>query len=190
MFLHVCVILFTGGSPGRENPRRQGEPSQAGRTSWAGRTPPPPPGRENPTPLGRENTLQAGRTPPITPPNPSPPDQGEPRLGSRLQNTVYEWVARILLECILVPIIFTLNRISPVCKLTVCLTLKCNWETLPLKPWPHRASASAASGLTLGQCLRLDMILMLGVGCIGVNKCGPLQASTLMLTLIFGVVRP
>ena len=34
MFLHVCVILFTGGSPGRENPPR------------AGRT--PPPGRENP----------------------------------------------------------------------------------------------------------------------------------------------
>ena len=45
MFLHVCVILFTGGEgvssqgPGREN------------------TPPPGPGRENPPPgPGRENT--------------------------------------------------------------------------------------------------------------------------------------
>ena len=80
MFLQLCVIQFTGGSP-------------AGRTSWAGRPPwqgaPPgrktpqqgeptwqgePPGRETPlagrtplpgkeTPLSRENP-PAGRTPP------------------------------------------------------------------------------------------------------------------------------
>ena len=69
MFLHMCVILFTGGC------------LQAGRTPW--------PGRENPP-------GQTGRTPPWA-------RQGEPpRLGCRLQYTVYERPVRILLECILV----------------------------------------------------------------------------------------
>ena len=58
-----------------------------------------------------------------------------------------------------------------------------------LKPWPHRASASV-SALTLGLCLKMGMMLIFGVGCAGVNQCGPLQASTLPLTLTLGVVRP
>ena len=57
--------------------------------------------------------------------------------------------------------------------------------SINLKPWPHRASASA-SALTLGQCFRLGMTLMLVVGCTDVNQCGPLQAATLTV----GVVRP
>ena len=96
MFLHVCVILFTGGvsrqgepppPQTRENPPppRQGEPLPPGR--------PPPPGRENPPPLGSENPSRPGRLP--------PPDRQTPP-GSRLQNTVYERPVRVLLECILV----------------------------------------------------------------------------------------
>ena len=113
MFLHVCVILFTGGvSRQGEPPPRQGEPPlagrpphwegrpplRAGRTPQAGRTPLPrsrhPPGRET-TPPGRENPPypRAGRNPP-----------GADTPQSRLQHTVYEWPVCILLECILVNI--------------------------------------------------------------------------------------
>ena len=80
IFLHLSVILFTGGvclsacwdattppGPGRHPPPRTRQ------------TPPPGPGRHPP------QTRQ-------TPPSP----------GSRLQNMVYEWPVRILLECILV----------------------------------------------------------------------------------------
>ena len=77
VFLHVCVILFTGGvsrqaPPGRENPpqTRQTPPRP-------GRHPPPGPGR-HPTPW------------------PSPPP------ARRLQHTVNDRPVRILLECILV----------------------------------------------------------------------------------------
>ena len=40
MFLHVSVILFMGGSPGRENPPGQGEPSRQGGPPQQGGTPP------------------------------------------------------------------------------------------------------------------------------------------------------
>ena len=62
MFLHVCVILFTGGSLGRENP---------------------PLGRENPP--GRESPPRTRQTPPDqadTPgPGKHPPDQADHPLG-------------------------------------------------------------------------------------------------------------
>ena len=85
MFLHMSVILFTGGvsrqctpGSGRENPPgRQGEPPQTRQT---------PPSRENPPdqadPLGQAGTppRQAGRTPqPGRPPGPgrkNPPRPG------------------------------------------------------------------------------------------------------------------
>ena len=80
MFLHVCVILFTGGGlqAGRPPPTRQTPPRDlAGRTSQppdqADTLPPPGPGR------------------PISP----PPER-------RLQHTVNERPVRILLEYILV----------------------------------------------------------------------------------------
>ena len=95
MFLHVCVILFTGGSPGRP-PSWQGEP-------------PPPAGRTLPgtrqTPPGRENPSPAGRTPPPGPGRHPPWDQADtapPPPGRRLQHTVNERPVRVLLECILV----------------------------------------------------------------------------------------
>ena len=59
MFLHVCVILFTGGGC---SPCRGGLP---GDTPPAGRTPPrqgePPPGRENPP--SKENPPRQGEPP-------------------------------------------------------------------------------------------------------------------------------
>ena len=93
MFLHVSVILSTGGV------------LQAGRPPWLGDHPP-----------GTRQTPPAGRTPPVAgrpPPRPGrlplgpgrPPQLGEPPPpppGSRLQNTVYERLVCILLECILV----------------------------------------------------------------------------------------
>ena len=62
MFLHVCVILFTvggGGSPGRENPPRQGEPPRQG---------PDPPGQGEP-PWQGPDTPQDQTTPPSPPPS-------------------------------------------------------------------------------------------------------------------------
>ena len=90
MFLHVCVILFTGRvwagrmPLGRENAPGQGEPPQAGRTLPGSRHP-----QSRHTPLGAD-------TPWSRPPwKHTPP-------GSRLQHIVNEWPVRILLECILV----------------------------------------------------------------------------------------
>ena len=61
MFLHVCVILFTGGgSPGRESPPGQGDPPGQGEPPRQGDPSDRenPPGRENPpwdqTPPGKQ----------------------------------------------------------------------------------------------------------------------------------------
>ena len=53
MFLHMCVILFTGGVSG------QGEPPQAGRTPWLG----DPPGKK--TPQQGEPPPKQGEPPPV-----------------------------------------------------------------------------------------------------------------------------
>ena len=105
MFLHVSVILSTGGGSRQQHPYPpgQGEPPQTRQTPpWAGRH---PPGRENPP--GTRQTPPAGRTPHPrtrqTPPHrENPPDQADPPPGRRLQHTVNERPVRILLECILV----------------------------------------------------------------------------------------
>ena len=107
MFLHVCVILFTGGvgvsgqtpPPG---PRRENPPPRNRQTPPPGRVNPPRPGRHPPRP---------GRPPPGTwqgepPPGPGRENQS-PLPERRLQHTVNERPVRILLECILVNIIFT-----------------------------------------------------------------------------------
>ena len=85
MFLHVCVILFTGGG------LRVGRPP-LGREE-------PPPGRAPP----RSRPPQAGRTPlgADRPGREDPPGADTSRPGSRLQHTVNERPVRILLECIL-----------------------------------------------------------------------------------------
>ena len=80
IFLHLFVILFTGGGgSGKENPPGLGEhPPQHGEPHQTRHIPPggrPPPGME-------------------TPP------------GSRLRHTVYDRPVRILLECILVLLVF------------------------------------------------------------------------------------
>ena len=70
MFLHVCVILFTGGVSG------QGEPPHTRETSpQVGRTPPPGPGRP---PQTRQTPPRPGRHPPRPPgPGVHPPDQAD-----------------------------------------------------------------------------------------------------------------
>ena len=83
IFLHLFVILFTGGvlpqcmleyqPPPRADPPEQTPPDQAQA---------PPPREQNPW----------GQTPP----------RADTHPGNRLQHTVYEWPVRILLECILV----------------------------------------------------------------------------------------
>ena len=86
MFLHVSVILYTGGLR---------------RTPPAGRT---PPGRENPSPPNQGEPPH----PPIPGTRQTPPrDQADPPGREnpprrRLQHTVNERPVRILLECILV----------------------------------------------------------------------------------------
>ena len=110
VFLHVCVILFTGGvSSDRESPPGQGgtPPDQADN---------PRPGRQ--PPLGRENPRPPeGESPPdqADTPSPPPPDQADhppdkvdhpPRTRQTPpeQTPAYGLRAavRILLECILV----------------------------------------------------------------------------------------
>ena len=75
VFTRVCDSVHRGGSPGRENPPRQGEP----------------PPQENP-PAGR-NPPWAGRT---------PPDQANPPPGKQTPEYGLRAAVRILLECILV----------------------------------------------------------------------------------------
>ena len=139
IFLHLLVILFTGGGSALMH---------------AGIPTPPPPRNQAPTPLTRQTPPGPGRPPgnrqpppdQADPPNqaPTPQDQADPPLGpgrppleqadppdqadppprtrqtplrSRLQHTVYEQPVRILLECILVltlihtSVIFQIPRI-------------------------------------------------------------------------------
>ena len=105
MFLHMSVILFTGGvsrknPPGtRENPLDQADPPRPGRHLQTRQNPPdqadtPPDQADTPPP-------RPGRQPPPT--REKPPDQADtPHPGRRLQHTVNERPVRILLECILV----------------------------------------------------------------------------------------
>ena len=126
MFLHVCVILFTGrGSPGRENPPQAGRPHpRAGRTPREQTPPEQTPPWEQKSP--REQTPPGSRHPPRSrhpptrsrhPPGADPPRADTPRAdtpradppGSTLQHTVNERPVRILLECILVTSFFSRN---------------------------------------------------------------------------------
>ena len=88
VFTHVCDSVHRGGL-------------RAGRT---------PPGRENP--LARRPPWQedppARRTPPSRE-NPPPGRRHHPPWGSRYQHTVNERPVRILLECILVFTIFSID---------------------------------------------------------------------------------
>ena len=91
IFLHLFVILFTGGGlpqymlgyhpPGADTP--------------PGSRPPP---QEQTPPSGSRHP--PSRHPPRTRHTPPGPDTPPP--GSRLQHTIYERPVRILLECILV----------------------------------------------------------------------------------------
>ena len=54
--------------------------------------------------------------------------------------------------------------------------------TTRLKPWPHRASASAS---TLASGPKMGIALMLGVRSPGINQCGLLQLSTLRLRSVW-----
>ena len=84
IFLHLSVILFTGGVC----------------ISACWDTTPPGPGRP-PAPPDQADPPGTRQTPPQTRQT-SPPGPGRHPPGSRLQHTVYERPVRILLECILV----------------------------------------------------------------------------------------
>ena len=89
MFLQLCVILFTGGVSGRENPTPGRETPLARRPPGQGDPPEPP--QAGRTPPGRETPTGQG----------DPPGRKTPRAGT-LRHTVNERPVRILLECILV----------------------------------------------------------------------------------------
>ena len=111
IFLHLFVILFTGGGSGipactdppEQTPPQSGPPQEQ-----------TPPGVETPHPL--EQTPLGADTPPSRhPPSRHPPSRHPPRADnppaaettpppsrSRLRDTVNERPVRILLECILV----------------------------------------------------------------------------------------
>ena len=98
-FLHVSVILLTGGVSGEHPPTKENPP----RTK---ETPPdqgePPPDQGEPPWDQGEPPLDQGEPPPWDQGKP-PPDQADPPTpGRTLQHTVNERPVRILLECILV----------------------------------------------------------------------------------------
>ena len=90
IFLHLFVILFTGG--GSASMHAGIPPPQIRHPPF--RHHPPGPGRPPPRPDRPPGTGQTPWT------RQNPPIRYPP--GSRLQHTVYEWLVRILLECILV----------------------------------------------------------------------------------------
>ena len=67
MFLHVCVILFTGGVSGQGDPPRQGEP------------PPPPPDQADTPPDQADTPPRTRQTP--------PPRKQTPEYGLRAAGT-------------------------------------------------------------------------------------------------------
>ena len=90
MFLHVCVILFTGGVSGQGEPPREGEPPGADtpleqKPPRSRHTPSQdwtrPPRDQTTTPLGRENPLGPDHPLPLGRENPFPRDQTTPRAG-------------------------------------------------------------------------------------------------------------
>ena len=93
IFLHLFVILFTGGEGVCLNACWDTTPREQTPPPWEQTPPPweqtpPPPREQTPPPLGADTI---------------PP-------GSRLQHTVYEWPVCILLECILVYDLFSQGR--------------------------------------------------------------------------------
>ena len=92
MFLHVCVVLFTGGG------------LRAGPSPGPGRENPPPPGTWQGEPPPRD---LAGRTPPDQARHPPGPGRHLPHREEDCSHTVNERPVRILLECILVDLIIT-----------------------------------------------------------------------------------
>ena len=112
IFLHLSVILFTGGVSTRENPPCQGEPPQTRQTPPLGADPTP---WEQTPPRTRQTPPPGADTPPgeQTPPSPGQADppwaRQTPPPRSRLQPTVNERPVRILLECILVSFYFNFN---------------------------------------------------------------------------------
>ena len=100
IFLHLSVILFTGGGRGSASVHT-GIPAPSGAD-----TTPPPPGSD--TPPGADTTTSPDQadTPQVQTPlqeqTPPPRSRHHHPPGSRLQQTVYERPVRILLDCILV----------------------------------------------------------------------------------------
>ena len=95
IFLHLSVILFTGGMCLRQPPQVRQPPGsdtpQSRQPPWVRHHPP----QEQTTPLGQ---TPPGQTPPL---GADTPRSGHPP-GSILRHTVHERPVRILLECILV----------------------------------------------------------------------------------------
>ena len=147
IFLHLSVILFTGGGLARRPPGWMEEPPPAGWRNPPGWMEEPPPWMENPPQM--ENPPR-WRTPPPprmenpprwrTPPPPdgephppgwrTPPPDGEPPPGSGLRHTVYDRPVRILLECILVLYYFSMIKFRAGKK---SLKIAFLWNLLPLE---------------------------------------------------------
>ena len=97
MFLHVSVILYTGGLR-RTPPRTRETPPPGTRQTTPDQGEPPP--RENP-PWDQGEPPWQGEPPPSRE-NPPARTKENPPPGRRLQHTVNERPVCILLECILV----------------------------------------------------------------------------------------
>ena len=125
IFLHLSVILFTGGCLPQ---------CMLGYHTPPGADNPPPQSRHPPSRHHPKQTPTLEQTPPEqtpqgadTPPEQTPPWSRHPP-GSRLQHTVNERSVRILLECILVvhrSTCYTGQFNSIVCRLSMRSTPEC-----------------------------------------------------------------
>ena len=98
IFLHLFVILFTGGLVSHKAPRQTPHPPDQAHHPPRTRHPPPDQAHHPPRP----DTHPRPGTPPPDLTHPPRTRHTPPPHGSRLRHTVYERSVRILLECILV----------------------------------------------------------------------------------------
>ena len=122
VFTRVCDSVHSGGgvlpqcmlechSPG-SRPPEQTPPPEAD-TPWE-QTPPRSRHPPEQTPRSRHLPPRADTPPGSRHPSPPSPGADNPPSESRLQHTVNEWPARILLECILVKLSFNRKNLTEI----------------------------------------------------------------------------
>ena len=122
IFLHLSVILFTGGMCLRQTPPQEQTPPLEQTPPWSRHPPWEKTPRRADTPPGAD-THPREQTPPADTPHVRHPLGQTPHLGCRLRHTVNERPVRILLECVLV---LKCNRDKKKFRFRICFPIHVN----------------------------------------------------------------